>query len=53
MIIFPCVSDRVVITSVKCYGQHGVILKVQYPVYWVLIESEFMGLLYQSQFEVL
>lgn len=50
--IYPRVSDRVLITSNKCHGQHGVILQVQYPVYLVLIEREFLGLLYQSQFEL-
>lgn len=53
MTISPCVSDRVVITANTCNGQHGVILQVSYPVYLILIEGEFLGWLYQSQFEVL
>lgn len=53
MTISPCVSDRVFVTSVKCHGQHGVIVEVRYPCFLVLIENQILGLLYQNQFDVL
>lgn len=48
----PRVGDCVVITSIKCNGERGVILSVNYPVYLVLIGNDTLGLLYFAQFEV-
>jgi len=48
----PRVGDYVVITSIKCNGERGVILSVDYPVCLILINNDTLGLLYFEQFEV-